>query len=198
MAHEKNDMTSAYPPVIISESGLLRPRILLNGWMRIKDVVTQANETTAQADSGGLRWLNAYTISYVLLALAIAVSGYLSWLKISQVDAVCLAGNAFDCGTVLNSVYSEIGGVPIAWLGLATNFVIVGLLVAQNRVGFLREYGTLIVFGVVLFAFIYSVYLVYLQAFVIGAYCQWCLTHEALIGLLFLVWVRQAWVALQK
>ncbi len=140
--------------------------------------------------------INAKTISYVLLALAIVVSGYLSYLKIASADAACVAAGKIDCGTVLNSAYSEIGGIPIAWLGLATNLIVLTLLLAQDRVPLLREHGTLIVFGVLLFAFIYSVYLVYLQAAVIQAYCPWCLTHEALIFGLFGVWARQAWVAM--
>lgn len=156
----------------------------------------EATNDAAAASSPRLPRINATVISFVLLAAAIGVSGYLSYLKISNVNPVCAAVGRIDCGTVLNSAYSEIGGIPIAWLGLGTNFLIVGLMLLQNRVGILREHGTMIIFGVVLFAFLYSVYLVYLQAFVIQAYCPWCLTHEALIAGLFIVWARQAWVAL--
>jgi len=39
----------------------------------------------------------------------------------------------------------------------------------------------------VLFAFLFSVYLVYVQAALLNAYCPWCLTHEALITALFIV-----------
>ena len=134
----------------------------------------------------------ALIATYVLLAAAIGVSGYLSWLKVSGSDAVCVAGGAFDCGTVLNSRYSELFGIPIAWLGLATNLVVLTLLVLQNRVAFLQESGTLLIFGVLLFAFIYSVYLVYVQAFLIQAYCPWCLSHEALITVLFGIWTWKA------
>jgi uncharacterized membrane protein len=144
------------------------------------------------ASIGRAGFLTAKNISYIVLAAAIGVSGYLSYLKFASVDAICVAGGAFDCGTVLNSVYSEFFGIPIAWLGLATNLVIVALLTLENRVTILREIGTLIVFGVLLFAFIYSVYLVYLQAFVIRAYCPWCLTHEALIAILFFTWTPKA------
>ena len=129
------------------------------------------------------RW--ARTASFVIVILAILVSGYLSYLKIADQAAVCIEGGAFDCGTVLNSVYSEVGGIPIAWLGLAVNLIVLTLLLLEYRVGFLREYGKTLIFGVVLFAFIYSVYLVYVQAAILRAYCPWCLTHEALITILF-------------
>ncbi len=154
----------------------------------------QTEQLNVESASGN--WLNPRTISFVVLAAAILVSGYLSYLKIANANAVCATAGRIDCGTVLNSAYSELGGIPIAWLGLGTNLVIVGLMLVQNRLSFMREYGTLVIFGVVLFAFIYSVYLVYLQAFVIQAYCPWCLSHEALITVLFGIWARQTWLEL--
>lgn len=127
----------------------------------------------------------ARRISFVVLALAIAVSGYLSWLKVSNEHALCIQGGRFDCGTVLNSAYSELGGIPIAWLGLATNLIVVAILLAETRIAVLRAYSATLAFAVVLFAFLFSVYLVYVQAFLIQAFCIWCLTHEALIAILF-------------
>ena len=129
--------------------------------------------------------INAWVLSLAVLVAAIGVSGYLSYLKFDNVAAVCVQGGQFDCGTVLNSVYSELMSIPIAYLGLLTNFIVVGLLLLESRVGLLREYGPILTFGVVLFATVFSVYLVYIQAAVIGAYCPWCLTHEALFFVLF-------------
>lgn len=134
--------------------------------------------------------LSAKNLSFVVLALAIAVSGYLSYLKISNTQAVCVSGGAFDCGVVLNSAYSELGGIPIAYLGLATNLIVVALLLLERR---LDDTALLLNFGVVLFAFLFSVYLVYVQAFVILAYCPWCLTHEALITVLFFLMGYRVW-----
>ncbi len=134
------------------------------------------------------RLLNAKTLSLLVLFVAIVISGYLSYLKLApQQEAVCVSGDSFDCGVVLNSIYSEIQGVPIAYLGLATNLIIVALLVLEGAVPFLRTYGPFLVFGVVLFAFVFSVYLVYVQAALLRSYCPWCLTHEALITVLFVL-----------
>jgi uncharacterized membrane protein len=124
-------------------------------------------------------------ISFVVLAFAIGISGYLSWLKISRQIAVCVQGSIFDCGTVLNSAYSELGGIPIAWLGLGVNITVVILLLLESKVEFFKVYAPALIFGLVLFAALFSVYLIYVQAFLIQAYCPWCLTHEALIFVLF-------------
>lgn len=127
----------------------------------------------------------ARRISLVILIIAVGVSAYLSYLKAAQASAVCVEGGKFDCGVVLNSVYSEIAGIPIAWLGLGTNLVVITLLLLEKRIALFQTFGVVFAFGVVLFAFLYSVYLVYLQAFVMQAYCPWCLSHEALITILF-------------
>lgn len=155
--------------------------------------MTDAVMTAEKPKRRPLGLINFRTISIALLAAAIGVSGYLSYLKLANADAVCVRGGLFDCGTVLNSIYSEVGGIPIAWLGLGLNLVVLALIIAQPFVGFLRESGTFIIFGLLLWAFVFSVWLVYVQAFRIQAFCPWCLTHEALIALLFAVWVRQLW-----
>lgn len=135
----------------------------------------------------------ARNLSFVVLFFAIIVSGYLSYLKIANVDAVCIKGDAFDCGTVLNSAYSIFLGIPIAYLGLGTNLLVLVLLLLENRIGFLQDYGVVLIFGAVLFAFVFSVWLVYVQAFLIQAYCPWCLTHEALITVLFVLSIWRLW-----
>ena len=129
---------------------------------------------------------SARNLSFVVLFFAILISGYLSYLKIdTSAHAVCVPGEIFDCGTVLNSLYSEIMGIPIAWLGLGVNLLAVALLLLEPRVPFFSKYSVPIIFGVLLFASLFSVYLIYVQAVLITKYCPWCLTHEALVFIVF-------------
>lgn len=137
--------------------------------------------------------VNARNLSLLVLVIAIGISGYLSWLKFDNVQAVCVAGGAFDCNTVLNSAYSELAGIPIAYLGLGTNFLIVALLLLEPRIPLIGQLGPVLIFGVVLFAFLFSVWLVYVQAAIIQSYCPWCLTHEALITALFGLSIWRLW-----
>lgn len=155
--------------------------------------MTDAVMSTEKRKRQPMQFITARTISIVVLLAAIGVSGYLSYLKLANTEAVCVRGGLFDCGTVLNSIYSEVGGIPIAWLGLGLNLVVLSLIVAQPFVKFLRESGTFIIFGLLLWAFVFSMWLIYVQAFRIQAFCPWCLSHEALITVVFLVWVRQLW-----
>ena len=156
------------------------------------------NGTKNMGENGERRLdFTARNLSFVVLLLAIVVSGYLSYLKLSHEAAICIESGPFDCGVVLNSVYSEMGGIPIAWLGLGTNLIVITLLLLEPHVDFLRQYGTSLIFGVVLFAFLYSVYLVYVQAFRLLTFCPWCLTHEALITILFILSGRRLYRDIQ-
>lgn len=113
------------------------------------------------------------------------VSGYLSYLKIADAPSVCVKGGAFNCDLVLNSKYSELGGIPIAWLGLAIYLMLAFILVAEDRHSLLRQYGQLAAFGVALFAWLFSMWLVYVQFALLAALCPWCLSHEINFTILF-------------
>lgn len=129
--------------------------------------------------------LNMRTLLLISVVFGLLVSGYLSYVKLVNVPMACVEGGAFDCGKVQNSAYSMMFGIPIAWLGFAT-YVVLGLLVLlEDRVAFLRENGHLLVFGVALMAFIYSMWLVYVQVALIGALCVWCLLHELNMTIFF-------------
>ncbi|MBX3244988.1 MAG: vitamin K epoxide reductase family protein [Acidobacteria bacterium] len=113
---------------------------------------------------------------------------------IGLVDAVYLTVKHFrnevvpcslleGCEKVLTSAYAEIGGVPIAAFGAFAYFLAFSLAV-------LAAYGnrltwTLFRIQVTLMA-AYTLWLLYLQAFVIGAFCQFCLISAATTLILFI------------
>jgi uncharacterized membrane protein len=76
------------------------------------------------------------------------------------------------CETVLTSSYAEIGGVPLAAFGAAAYFVAFSLAILAAFGN--RPMWTLFGVQVVLMS-IFTGWLIYLQAFVIGAFCQFCL-----------------------
>jgi uncharacterized membrane protein len=76
------------------------------------------------------------------------------------------------CETVLTSPYAEIAGVPLAAFGALAYFIAfaLALLAAFGN----RMMWTL--FGVqVILMSLFTAWLLYLQGFVIGAFCQFCL-----------------------
>ena len=124
-------------------------------------------------------------VQLLLVLIGLAVAGYLSYLKIEDAPAVCVESGPFNCNVVLNSQYSELAGVPIAYLGFSVYLAIGAILLLEKRVAFLREWGALITFGIGLFAWLFSMWLVYVQFALLQALCPWCLSHETNFTILF-------------
>ena len=124
-------------------------------------------------------------IQLLSVVVGLFISGYLSYLKITSVPSVCIENGPFNCEVVLNSVYSEIAGIPIAYLGFLVYLIIGIVVLLENRVEIFREYGKLITFGVGLFAWMFSMWLVFVQFALLQALCPWCLSHETNFTILF-------------
>lgn len=142
--------------------------------------------------------LNLRYVSLLLVLIGIGVSGYLSYVELADAPIICTVGEAFECDVVRNSAYAEVFSVPVAYLGLASYLFIGGLLLLEERSTFLKENGVLLTFGIVLFAFLYSMYLVYVQGVVLEAWCQWCVMHEITMTVLFIVTAVRLWQALAE
>lgn len=109
---------------------------------------------------------------FVLTGLVVA--GYLTWAHYAGADVVCLRGGG--CETVQKSSYSEIAGIPVAVLGIVFYGTMLFLL------GWDSEHAR---FAAAALAFVgigFSGYLVVLQAFVIDAFCVWCLVNDLVIA----------------
>jgi uncharacterized membrane protein len=111
---------------------------------------------------------------------------YLSVEKITQNQALCLPGLG-DCWTVNNSKYSEILGIPVAFLGAATYLVILILTQSEGRTVFFKNYATLAVFGISLFGTAFSAYLTYVEFFVIYAVCPFCIISAIVMLAIFVL-----------
>ena len=125
------------------------------------------------------------TSAFVVSIIGAIDSLYLSWVKITHSQAFC--GTSGQCETVNNSPYSEIGGVPIAYLGLGAYLVVIGLLYLEKREGFWRDNSQLLVFGISLVGVIYSAYLTYLEIAVIYAICPYCVVSAIMMLFLLII-----------
>lgn len=151
---------------------------------------------TNTSSSSGRFSLRVLALIFVVIGLLI--SGYLSAQKLTAAPLVCFGGSTFDCGTVTNSAWSRLAGIDIAYLGFGMYLTLGILLLLEERVSFLHENGQLITFGIAFLAWVYSMFLVYLQVFVLQALCSWCLAHEANMTILFAIIVARLWHDVQK
>lgn len=110
---------------------------------------------------------------------------YLIVLKYSHNEAMCLGSG--DCATVNASRFSEIGGVPVAAIGLAGFLAILAVLLLESRHPLLKQYGDMLVFGMSLTGVLFSAYLTYLELYVIHAICPFCVISAVLITIIFIL-----------
>ena len=92
-----------------------------------------------------------------------------------------------DCQTVQSSVYARVGPLPVSAIGSLgyALLLLVALLGLQPRFRRSRAVSHPLFFGSMI-GVAYSAYLTYLEAFVIKAWCQWCVVSALLITLVFL------------
>lgn len=121
----------------------------------------------------------------ILAGIGLIDSIYLSWEKIFHIEVFC--GGSGDCQTVANSPYSEVAGIPIAFLGVAVYVVIMVLLYLEGRDSFWQQNSPLIIFGITLAGTLYSIYLTYLEVAVIYAICPYCVISAVVMALLFII-----------
>ncbi|RMF00426.1 MAG: vitamin K epoxide reductase family protein, partial [Chloroflexi bacterium] len=123
----------------------------------------------------------------VLALFGLGVATYLAYAKLAHAAVVC--GPVGDCDAVQASSYSELLGIPVAILGALTYVAVLGMwFVAvwqQNkRNADLARFG---LFGLALIGTLFSLYLTFLEPFVIEAVCAWCLTSASIITLILLI-----------
>ena len=116
----------------------------------------------------------ALRIAIAVVAVAgVAVAGYLTYVHYQPDALICTSHGG--CETVQKSSYAELAGIPVALLGLlAWSAVLV--LVAWDS-----ELARTLVAAVALGAAGFAIYLVTLQAFVIDAWCIWCMVNDLVL-----------------
>jgi uncharacterized membrane protein len=120
-------------------------------------------------------------IAIAALALAgLGVAGYLTWVHYADLDPVCVGGGG-GCERVQASDYAELGGVPVALLGVIGYAAILASLVVPGDAG--RFAGALLA----LVGFGFSAWLTYAELFEIDAICQWCVASAVIMTALALL-----------
>lgn len=120
-----------------------------------------------------------YGVAAFLSLIGLADTIYLTVKHITGGIVPCTVTGG--CEQVLNSAYSTIAGVPLAAIGAAAYFTVFSLatLAAFGN----RRAGSLL-FYLSMLMLLFSVWLFFVQAFILHAFCQFCLLSGALSVLL--------------
>jgi uncharacterized membrane protein/rhodanese-related sulfurtransferase len=132
----------------------------------------------------------------ILLALSLLgafISSYLWWVYTSPSHPLVCLGTG--CDVVRASRYANLWGLPMPVYGVAMYAVLAILLFGEALVGAplarLTRYALAAISGA---GFVFSLYLTWLEGFVIHAWCAWCVTSAITITLFFILalleWIR--------
>ena len=111
-----------------------------------------------------------YSVAALVSLAGLADSIYLTVEHLSGRSVKCTIVSG--CSEVLSSPYASVRGIPLALIGAAAYFSVFSL--ATLAAFDYKLAGTLITILVGLM-FLTTLWLIYLQAFVIGHFCQFCL-----------------------
>src|ERR1041384_723803 len=122
-------------------------------------------------------WL--YLIAAILSLGGLADAIYLTVQDLTGASLRCTIISG--CSEVLASKYAHIGSIPLASVGALAYFIFFSLaILAAFGYAFIRPWLTVLV----TLMFLTSLWLIYLQAFVIHHFCQYCLLSAAITTIL--------------
>lgn len=118
--------------------------------------------------------MKLYLTAAIVSLIGLADSIYLTVEHVTGRSVICtiVAG----CSEVLSSRYAIVAGVPLAAVGAAAYFSVFSL---ATLAAFGYRFASGLLTTLVLLMFLFSLWLIYLQAFVIHAFCQFCLLSAA-------------------
>jgi uncharacterized membrane protein len=129
------------------------------------------------------KWL--FRGSVALTVIGLLVSIYMTIYKITENEGMCLGSG--DCSIVNASRYSEVNGIPVAAIGIVGYAAILAVLLFEERSAFLKRNGTLLIFGMALTGFVFTVWLVYVEVALLRAFCPFCVASQAAMTLIFIL-----------
>ncbi|MBN1875542.1 MAG: vitamin K epoxide reductase [Anaerolineae bacterium] len=132
----------------------------------------------------------------LFIVIGLVAAAYLSYVEVTQSEAVC--GPVGDCNAVQQSQYAKLFGVlPVAVLGLI-GYIMLAITYSYGEwiKGPNAEFAPAIVFLMALGGLAFSIYLTFLEPFVIGATCMWCLTSSVSMALIALLSAGAGWPAI--
>jgi uncharacterized membrane protein len=144
--------------------------------LRLHNMKVGRNASAARAanNSSSRGWVILDAIAAIISLVGLADAIYLSVQALTGETLVC--GGSPDCFRVLGSSYARIGGIPIALFGALAYFTVFSFATfaafGYNRARTLFSLAVGLMFAVTL-------WLLVVQAFILHAFCRFCLLSAA-------------------
>ena len=125
-----------------------------------------------------------FWILLFFIALGFSDSVFLTWEHYTLSSVGCPISPWINCLAVTTSKYSEIFGIPLALLG-SIYYLFMFFFLSRKQKMFNHFLLITSSFGV-----LFSIYLIYIQAFAIGLFCLYCLASALISFIIFgLTWL---------
>ena len=130
--------------------------------------------TNSTATAGARTSVTLHIVAAIVSLVGLADAIYLTVQHITGQSVRCtvIAG----CSEVLSSPYATIRGYPLALLGAVAYFTVFSL---ATLAAFGYRFAARLLLLIVALMFLTTLWLLYLQAFVIHHFCQYCLISAA-------------------
>lgn len=127
-----------------------------------------------------------YSAILIATFVGLSVAGYIFYAKRYKEQVACPSGG--DCNAVVNSKYAKFLGIPLEYMGMsyyAVLFILYTSFILNPafRDTFLMPLATALTVG----AFLFSIYLLFVQAFLLKRWCIWCLLSAAASTIIFIL-----------
>ena len=128
------------------------------------------------------------TITTILSILGLIDAIYLALIKFLAKPEMCLEGVG-DCWSVNTSPYSTIYGIPVSIFGAMAYIVLIAIMIFELKNLKYQDILIKLAFGITTAGFLFSLYLTYLELFVIHAICPFCVVSALLMTTLFIIYI---------
>jgi uncharacterized membrane protein len=159
--------------------------------VRTEETVSSEGSTEAAARGASTRGTLIYALAAALSLVGLADAVYLTVEHLTGRSVQCTIVSG--CSEVLGSSYATIGNIPLASVGALAYFTVFSLAtLAAFGYGSARTLLTIIVALMLMM----TLWLLYVQAFVLHAFCAYCLLSAAvtisLAGIVAFGWFTRA------
>lgn len=124
-------------------------------------------------------------ILYGTVILGLIIGIYMTLHKYTDIAFTCFGSGG--CGTVIFSRYSVINGIDVPVIGIIGNLALLAVLIFEKRNSFLQKNGTLVFFEIALAGFVFTLWLIYLEIFILKAFCPYCVTAQTMMVITFII-----------
>ncbi len=155
-------------------------------WRALRRRILASGRSQDLPDAHPATWTMNRAIPLLSL-IGLGIAGYLGYVETLQVEAVC--GPVGDCNSVQQSEFALVLGlIPVGVMGVFGYLAILAAWAfhrfSPGRIG---QWAGLALWALAVAGTLFSAYLTFLEPFVIGATCAWCLSSAVIMTLLLLI-----------